>query len=101
MKRIFTFFAAAILSSGAAFGQAKWTSVINNGDLEGDDVSNFYTRDYPTDEAVEEGAGRIIEEPGNEGNHVIVLRVGPEQTSNRYDCQFWIVASEETGQKRC
>lgn len=100
MKRIFTFIAAAILSSGAAFGQAKWTSVINNGDLEGDDVSNFYTKDYPTDEAVEEGAGRIIEEPGNEGNHVIVLRVGPEQTSNRYDCQFWIVASEETGQNK-
>ena len=101
MKKFFTLVAAAMLSSGAAFGQAKWTSVINNGDLEGEDLTNFYSRDYrPESEAVDEGPSTVIQEPGNEGNHVIVLRVGPEQTSNRYDNQFWLVASEETGQNK-
>jgi len=95
MKKTFTLIAGLLLTSGAAFAQAKWTSVINNGDLEGEDVANFYSRDCPETDAVEEGPSRIIEEPGNESNHVLVLRVGTEQTSNRYDCQFWIVASEE------
>ena len=95
MKKFFTLSAGLLLASSAAFGQAKWTSVINNGDFESDDVTNFYAKDCPEDDAVSEGPGRIIEEPGGNGNHVLVLRIGSEKLSNRYDCQFWIVANEE------
>lgn len=100
MKKLFTLIAGLLLASGAAFAQAKWTSVINNGDLEGEDVTNFYSRDCPEGDEVTEGPSRIIPEPGNEENHVIVLRIGNEQLSNRYDCQFWIVASEEIGENK-
>lgn len=95
MKKIFTLVAGMLLASSSAFAQAKWTSVINNGDFESDDVTNFYAKDCPEDDAVSEGPGRIIEEPGGNGNHVLVLRIGSEKLSNRYDCQFWIVANEE------
>ena len=95
MKKFFTLSAGLLLASSAAFGQAKWTSVINNGDFEGEDVTNFWAKDCPEDDAVSEGPGRIIEEPGNESNHVLVLRIGSEKLSNRYECQFWIVANEE------
>ena len=95
MKKLFTLIAGMLLTSGAAFGQAKWTSVIDNGDFEGEDLTCFYAKDCPEDDAVVEAPGRIIVEPGNESNHVLVLRVGSEQLTNRYDCQFWIVAKEE------
>ena len=95
MKKLFTLIAGLLLTSGAAFGQAKWTSVINNGDFEGEDMTNYWSKDCPEEDAVEEGPSRVIEEPGNESNHVLVLRVGNEQLTNRYDCQFWIVANEE------
>lgn len=58
-------------------------------------MTNYWSKDCPEEDAVEEGPSRVIEEPGNESNHVLVLRVGNEQLTNRYDCQFWIVANEE------
>lgn len=101
MKKIFTLIAGLLLTGGTAFGQAKWTSVINNGDLEGEDVSNFWAKDCPEDASVEEGPGRIIAEPGNESNHVLVLRMDAEaELTERYACQFWLVASEEIGENK-
>lgn len=101
MKKIFTLIAGLLLTGGTAFGQAKWTSVINNGDLEGEDVSNFWAKDCPEDASVEEGPGRIIAEPGNESNHVLVLRMDAEaELTDRYACQFWLVASEEIGENK-
>ena len=101
MKKLFTLVAGLLLASSAAFGQAKWTSVINNGDLEGEDVSNFYAKDFPEGDGRVEGPGRIIAEPGNESNHVLVVRVAEQSEdivstyTNRYDAQFWITATEE------
>ena len=96
MKKIFTLVAGMLLASSSAFAQAKWTSVINNGDLEGDDVTNFWAKDWPEGEDRVEGPGRIIAEPGNESNHVLVVRIPAEgEYSNRYDGQFWITATEE------
>ena len=101
MKKIFTLIAGLLLTGSAAFGQAKWTSVINNGDLEGEDVTNFWAKDCPEDANVSEGPGRIIEEPGNESNHVLVLRIDAEaELKNRYDCQFWLIANEEIGENK-
>ena len=106
MKKLFTLIAGMLLVSGTAFGQAKWESVITNGDLEGDDVSNFWAKDFPEGDERVEGPGRIIPEPGNESNHVLVVRL-PEMTDemketykNRYDAQFWITASEEIGENK-
>ena len=96
MKKIFTLVAGMLLASSSAFAQAKWTSVINNGDLEGDDVTNYWAKDWPEGEDRVEGPGRIIAEPGNESNHVLVVRIPAEgEYSNRYDGQFWITATEE------
>jgi hypothetical protein len=96
MKKIFTLVAGMLLASSSAFAQAKWTSVINNGDLEGDDVTNFWAKDWPEGEERVEGPGRIIAEPGNESNHVLVVRIPAEgEYSYRYDGQFWITATEE------
>ena len=101
MKKIFTLIAGLLLTGSAAFGQAKWTSVINNGDLEGEDVTNFWAKDCPEDANVSEGPGRIIEEPGNESNHVLVLRIDAEaELTDRYACQFWLIANEEIGENK-
>ena len=101
MKKIFTLVAGMLLASSSAFAQAKWTSVINNGDLEGDDVTNFWAKDFPEGDDRVEGPGRIIAEPGNESNHVLVVRVAEQSEdivstyTKRYDAQFWITATEE------
>ena len=95
MKKFFTLSAGLLLASSAAFGQAKWTSVINNGNFEGEDVTNYWAKDCPEDDAVTEGPGRIIEEPGNESNHVLTLRVGTGEGGDRWNAQFWVTATEE------
>ena len=49
MKKFFTLTAGLLLASSAAFGQAKWTNVIINGDFEGDQDpkwSSFWCHDY-------------------------------------------------------
>lgn len=96
MKKGFTLIAGMLLLSSGAFAQAKWTSVINNGDMEGEEVSNYWAKDFPDGGERSEGPGRIIVDPGNENNHVLVLKVAAEgEYSDRWDSQFWIIANEE------
>ena len=96
MKKGFTLIAGMLLLSSGAFAQAKWTSVINNGDMEGEEVSNYWAKDFPDGGERTEGPGRIIVDPENENNHVLVLKVAAEgEYSDRWDSQFWIIANEE------
>lgn len=96
MKKGFTLIAGMLLLSSGAFAQAKWTSVINNGDMEGEEVSNYWAKDFPDGGERSEGPGRIIVDPENENNHVLVLKVAAEgEYSDRWDSQFWIIANEE------
>ena len=96
MKKGFTLIAGMLLLSSGAFAQAKWTSVINNGDMEGEEVSNYWAKDFPDGGERSEGPGRIIVDPENENNHVLVLKLAAEgEYSDRWDSQFWIIANEE------
>ena len=96
MKKGFTLIAGMLLLSSGAFAQAKWTSVINNGDMEGEEVSNYWAKDFPDGGERSEGPGRIIVDPENENNHVLVLKVAAEgEYSDRWESQFWIIANEE------
>jgi hypothetical protein len=99
MRRLFTFIAAALLSSGA-FAQENWTQLINNGNLEGDDLSSYWVQEYRNEGDAErtDGAPNVIEDEMKAGNHCIAVRVRSEEeagaTTERYDTQFFITSSE-------
>ena len=89
MKKFFTLIAGMLLLSGSAFGQARWTSVIKNGDLEGAQDpkwSSFWCHDYrkgvefdpesgqeyqdgDSENGQFRGFAEIVEDPANPANH--------------------------------
>lgn len=89
MKKFFTLIAGMLLASSGAFAQAKWTSVITNGDMEGaqDPLwSSFWVHDwrknvqfdaesgqkYDNDDPENgqfQGFAEIVEDPANPANH--------------------------------
>ncbi|MCR4602521.1 MAG: carbohydrate binding domain-containing protein [Prevotella sp.] len=69
--------------------QVGWTSVITNGDMEGDDASSFYSKENagePFPSVFEEGIGR----DGSRGTKVH----SAAGADNNWDAQFWIKSSE-------
>lgn len=119
MKKIFTLVAGMLLASSGAFAQAKWTSVIVNGDMEGaaDPLwSCFWCHDYRTPEQVGEfdeasgqsfdsggqfqGFAEIVEDPANPANHCARVIVRSEAEAKEagvtdfvgWDTQFFIYA---------
>ncbi|MGX8696146.1 MAG: hypothetical protein ACSW8D_07175, partial [Prevotella sp.] len=67
-----------------------WISEIQNGNLAGDDVSNFVAKEYPSTEAV--GAA-IVAGAGKNGSRGIVVK-SQDKVSEAWDSQFWIVVNE-------
>ncbi len=68
--------------------------LIENGDLEGSGVSNFVANDYPEGQRQETVPVRVVTEPGNESNHVIVI-TSNDNASEAWDSQFFITVPEE------
>ena len=59
MKKLFTLFAAALFATNMS-AQIVYVSAIQNGDLEGDDVTNFYSKEAQSDpypSIIEDGIG--------------------------------------------
>ena len=87
MKKIFTLIAGLLLTGSTAFGQAKWTSVIRNGNLEGaqdPEWSSFWCHDWRAEMEGEDnlpggqvrddggqfqGFAEVVEDPANPANH--------------------------------
>ena len=69
--------------------QVGWTNLINNGDMEGDDVSSFFTKiaqGNPEPSVIEDGAGY-------DGSRGIVVAT-TDKVANDYDNQFWFRFNE-------
>lgn len=118
MKKIFTLVAGMLLASSGAFAQAKWTSVIVNGDMEGaaDPLwSSFWCHDWrrgvefdPASEQVYanddpengqfQGFAEIVEDPIAPGNHCAAVKSrqqDPEgSTLDDWDSQFFIYVKD-------
>ena len=96
MKKLFTLL-VSVLMAGSAFGQTNWTSVIVNGDFEGnvptyeawenggfdyaavpaDAWNSFWVHEWPGDQSKRyDGTVNIVEDPDNPSNHCakIVIR---------------------------
>ena len=71
--------------------QVGWVSMINNGDMEGDDVSSFFVKEYPANSPIN---AAITPESGvNYSNGIVVNSAA--KVSNDYDTQFWFRFNEE------
>lgn len=90
MKKVFTLFASLLLASSGALAQDKWTDLVVNGDMEGEQNpkwSSFWCHDwrrgitdidpesgqkYDGDDAENgqfQGFAEIVEDPANPANH--------------------------------
>jgi hypothetical protein len=88
MKKLFTLFAAALFATNMS-AQIVYVSAIQNGDLEGDDVTNFYSKEAQSDpypSIIEDGIGVN----GSRGIKV-TSTAGAEQD---WDTQFWIAFTD-------
>ena len=70
--------------------QIGWTNLLNNSDLEGDDVSSFFSKEAPSTEIV---ASSVEDGIGVDGSHGIIVRAG-EKYANAWDSQFWFRFNE-------
>lgn len=70
--------------------QVGWTEVNTNGDLEGDDVTNYIVKEAP---ATETTAAVITDGVGVDGTRGIMV-TSVAGAVNDWDSQFWIMASE-------
>ena len=77
---------------------SEYTELITNGDCEGDDVSNFVSKEWVTGEEVW-GPARIVVDPTDENNKCIevVSRDIPEgkESIDDWDAQFFITTTEK------
>lgn len=77
---------------------SDYTELITNGDCEGDDVSNFVSKEWTTEEQYW-GPARIVVDPTNENNNCIevVSRDIPEgqEKIEDWDAQFFITTTEK------
>lgn len=105
MKKLFTLIAGLLLAGSTfAQGEYSWRSIIKNGDMEGDDVSCWWSHEW--DESVsmrDDGYCRIIEDPTDPTNHVAVVRTYNAEKQAEMDgdiqdwsAQFFIAWPEET-----
>ena len=71
--------------------QVGWVNMINNGDMESDDVSSFFVKEYPANSPIN---AAITPESGvNYSNGIVVNSAA--KVSNDYDTQFWFRFNEE------
>ena len=70
--------------------QVGWINMINNSDMEGDDVSSFFVKEYPT---TSPGPATITPGVGlNNSNGIVVNSAA--KVANDYDTQFWFRFNE-------
>nr|MCR4603167.1 hypothetical protein [Prevotella sp.] len=67
-----------------------WISIVNNGSLEGDDVSNYFSKEAPSTETL---PSTIIEGAGMNGSRGIVVKSADNPTQT-WDSQFFIKLNE-------
>ena len=71
-----------------------WTNAITNGNLEGEDVSSYYAKTYPSVDVV---SATIVAGAGKNGSRGILVKAG-DDTANEFaqswDSQFWIKLNE-------
>jgi hypothetical protein len=84
MKKLFTLLVGALMA-GNAFGQANWTNVVTNSDMEGnapayasydqntaDAWNSFWVHEWPGDQSTRyDGTANIVEDPLDPTNHCI------------------------------
>ena len=68
-----------------------WTSEITNGNLAGDDVSNYVSKEYPSTTPV---ASAIVAGAGKNGSRGILVK-SQDKASQPWDSQFWIKVNEQ------
>ena len=69
-------------------------SLVSNGDLEGEDVTNFISKEYPSPDMV---AARIVDGAGVNNSRCIVVKTADEndnEEAQAWDSQFWIYFNE-------
>jgi hypothetical protein len=72
-----------------------WTKAIANGNLAGDDVTSFVSKEYPSTEIV---GARIVAGAGKDYSRGIVVKAGDDTGNNAavaWDSQFWIQLNEK------
>ena len=107
MKKLFTLIAGMLFVSSGAFAQLKWTNLVTNGDMEGEqsaDWSSFWCHDWRAvtegedqlggnqvrDEGGQfQGFAEIVEDPANPANHCarVIVRSDAEaqEAGNRVE----------------
>ena len=72
--------------------QIGWVNLINNSDMEGDDVSSFFTRIYP-ENSIPGPNSDIMDGAGvNDSRGIVISTV--DKVSNPWDCQFFFRFNE-------
>jgi hypothetical protein len=72
-----------------------WTKAIANGNLAGDDVTSFVSKEYPSTEIV---GARIVAGAGKDYSRGIVVKAGDDTGNDKavaWDSQFWIQLNEK------
>ena len=100
MKKLFTLIAGLLLTGSGAFAQVKYTNIVENGDFEGEDLSNYVVTKQGTDEKF---VPELVEDAKIEGNHCIAVTARSKAEAEelgiaefqRYDTQFFVTVPEE------
>ena len=70
-----------------------WVSLVTNGNLAGDDVTNYVMKEYPSTDIV---PAAIVAGAGTNGSRGILVKTADDQNTEpaAWDSQFWIVLPE-------
>ena len=108
MKKLFTML-VGVLIAGSAFGQATWTDVTVNGDMESGESECYQVHEWLGDMTARTDANaRIVEDPANASNHCAMVYVRSKAEAEAagnlttdwqgnfasWDSQFFIYATE-------
>lgn len=74
--------------------KTEWKELVNNNDIEGDDVSSFYTRTYPYVDGEPSPHSELAAGVGVDGSRGIRIATN-DKVENNWDTQFWIKFNEE------
>ena len=72
-----------------------WTQGVTNGNLAGDDVTNYVSKEYPSSDIL--GAA-IVAGAGKDGSRGILVKAGDDtehEGAQDWDSQFWIILNDE------
>lgn len=97
MKKLFTFFAAALFATGMSAQEVVYLdNILANGDLEGEGTANFYSKVTP-DNVGDPAEAEILDGEGVDGSRGIKIETTGKECHD-WDSQFWIVFDENLEQ---